>query len=72
MAGSRVIAVATAKNTTIEVPSPMVARKPTPVSASAAIASITVPPAKTTEVPDVPMAAVSACALGWPAVRFSR
>ena len=38
-AGSRVIAVATANSTTIEVPSPMEARKPTPVSTRAAIAS---------------------------------
>ena len=38
-AGSRVSAVATANSTTIDVASPMEARKPTPVSTSAAIAS---------------------------------
>ncbi len=62
-AGSRVIAVATANSTTIEVPRPMEARKPTPVSARAAIASTTVMPAKKTAVPDDPMAAESAGAL---------
>ena len=72
IAGSRVMAVATANSTTIEVPSPMEARKPTPVRARAAIASTTVPPAKKTAVPEEPMAADSACALACPAVRFSR
>ena len=50
----------------------MEARKPTPVSARAAIARTTVPPAKKTAVPEVPMAAESACGLTCPAVRFSR
>ena len=66
IAGSRVIAVATANSTTIEVPSPMEARKPTPVSTRAAIARTTVPPAKKTAVPDEPMAADSACGVGLP------
>ena len=71
-AGSKVRAVATANSTTIDVPSPMEARKPTPVSARAAIARTTVPPAKKTAVPDEPMADDSACGLTCPAVRFSR
>ena len=50
----------------------MEARKPTPVSARAAIETMTVPPAKKTAVPDEPMAADSACGLACPAARFSR
>ena len=72
MAGSRVVAVTTAKSTTIEVASPIEARKPTPVSTRAVIATTTVPPAKTTAVPDEPIADERACRLSCPAVRFSR
>ena len=50
----------------------MEARKPTPVSTRAVIATTTVPPAKTTAVPDEPIAAESADRLSCPAVRFSR
>ena len=62
-AGSSVRAVATANSTTSEVLSPIEARKPRPVSARAAIATTTVPPAKRTAEPDVPMAFDSAEAL---------
>ena len=71
-AGSSVRAVATAKSTTSEVLSPIEARKPRPVSARAAIATTTVPPATTTAEPDEPMAFDSAVGLSWPAARFSR
>ena len=71
-AGSSVRAVATAKSTMIETARPMEVRKPTPVSARAAIDTMTVPPAKKTAMPDVPMAADSATSLACPAARFSR
>ena len=71
-AGSSVSAVAMAKSTMSDVASPMEVRKPTPVSARAAIETMTVPPAKKTAVPDEPMAADSAWALTCPAARFSR
>ena len=66
------VAVTTAKKTTIDVASPIEARKPTPVRTSASMASTTVPPAKTTAAPDEPIADDSAGRLSWPAVRFSR
>ena len=50
------MAAATAKNTIRAVARPMEVRTPSPVMARAAVATTTVPPAKTTAAPDDPMA----------------
>ena len=50
------IAAATEKSTISEVARPIEVRIPTPVMASAAVATATVPPAKTTAAPDVAIA----------------
>ena len=71
-AGSRVMAAATAKKTMIAVARPIEVSTPTPVMARAAVAMTTVPPAKTTAAPEVPIALARAAALSWPAARFSR
>ena len=72
MAGSNVRALATANSTTREVARPIDPRNPRPVRTRAAMATTTVPPAKTTADPEEPIARDSACSLGSPAVRCSR
>ena len=66
------MAAATAKKTMIEVARPIEVRMPTPVMPSAAVATMTVPPAKTTAAPEVPIAFARARGLSWPVARFSR